>query len=96
MICWELCQAETCTLPAQEFITQELRINFSHLTLFLGKLLLCNMNNYLYGHIMLFYDFGILLFKPLAALEGLKNKLPQVLKQHNVAIEVIIHTIKGI
>ena len=51
------------------------------------------MNNYLYGHIMLFYDFGILLFKPLAALEGLKNKLPQVLKQHNVAIEVVIHTL---
>ena len=51
------------------------------------------MNNYLYWHIMLFQDLGTLLFKPLAALGGLKNKLPQVLKQHNVPIEVIIHTL---
>ena len=79
--------------PAQVFIIQELRSYCLHLTLFLGKILLCNMNNYLYCHIMLFQDFGILLFKPLAALGGLKNKFPQVLKQHNVAIEVIIHTL---
>ena len=79
--------------PAQVFIIQELRSYCLHLTLFLGKILLCNMNNYLYWHIMLFQDLGTLLFKPLAALGGLKNKLPQVLKQHNVPIEVIIHTL---
>ena len=39
------------------------------------------------------YLWGSLLFKPLAALGGLKNKLPRVLKQHNVPIEVIIHTL---
>ena len=46
------------------------KINCSQVTLFLGKILLCNMNNYLYGHIMLFSDFGILLFKPLAGAQG--------------------------
>ena len=51
------------------------------------------MNNYLYYHIILFYDLGTLLFKPLAGLGGLKNKIPQVLKQHNMAIEVVIHTL---
>ena len=74
-------------------ITQELTNNCLHLTLFLGKILLCNMNNHLYGHIMLFSDFGILLFKPRAALGVKKINFPQCLKQHNVAIEVIIHTL---
>ena len=48
------------------------------------------MNKYLYCQIMVFLDLRILLFKPLTAFGGLKNKFPQVLKHHNLAIEVFI------
>ena len=60
--------------------------------LFFVNILSCNMNKYLYCQIMVFLDLGILWFKPLTALRGLKNKFAQVLKHHNLSIEVFIYT----
>ena len=51
------------------------------------------MNKDLYWQIMVFLDLGSLLFKPPHWVQSLKNNLPQVLKQHNLAIDVFITTI---